>query len=397
VNTPARACTACGAAAAPEAWRCACGGLLDLPEIALGPLRAQSGAGLWRYGPWIPVDPVPGLSMGEGGTALLDAGPDLPGVHVKLEFVFPTGSFKDRGAVVLVAAALERRAGALIADSSGNAGSAIAAYAARAGLDTTVFVPEGTSAGKQAQIRSYGARLQPVPGDRTAATAAAIAEVERTGSTYASHIYDPIFLQGTKTFAFEVWEQLGAAPDAVLVPVGNGTLLLGAHRGFRELRAAGFTDRLPALIALQSERCSPLAAAFAAGRDQPVEVPPAPATVAEGIAIPSPPRGAQILAAVRDTGGCVVSVPEAAIAPAANELARRGLLVEPTAALVWAAVLLLRGRLDIPVAPAAQRAARELAAWRAARELAAWRAARELAAATVVVPLCGSGLKAGTP
>jgi threonine synthase len=315
--------------------------------------------------------------MGEGGTALLDAGPDLPGVQVKLEFVSPTGSFKDRGAVVLIAAAVHESATAVIADSSGNAGSAIAAYAARAGLPCTVFVPEATSLGKQAQIAAYGARLERVPGDRTAATDRAIAEVERTGSTYASHIYDPRFLQGTKTFAFEVWEQLGAAPDAVLVPVGNGTLLLGAHQGFRELRAAGLIDRLPALIALQSERCAPLGAAFASGAEQPVEVPAGPPSVAEGIAIPAPPRGAQILAAVRESGGCIVAVPEDAIAPAARELALRGLLVEPTAALVWAATLILRGRLEAPV---------EGVAWPAARELAA--------GGTLVVPLCGSGLKA---
>jgi threonine synthase len=350
----------------------------DLPEVALGPLPEVPRHGLWRYEPWISVPPVPGLSMGEGGTALISAGPDLPGVHLKLEFVSPTGSFKDRGAVVVVAAAVHDGAKAVFADSSGNAGSAIAAYAARAGLPCTVFVPERTSAGKQAQIEAYGARLERVPGDRTAATERAIEEVERTGSMYASHIYDPRFLQGTKTFAFEVWEQLRTVPDAVPVPVGNGTLLLGAHRGFRELRSAGLIDRLPALIALQSERCAPLAAAFAAGADHPVEVgADVTPTVAEGIAIPAPPRGAQILAAVRESGGCVVAVPEAAIVPAGRELARRGLLVEPTAALVWAAALLLRGRLEVPVS-----------------DDEAWRAAGRLAGGTLVVPLCGSGLKA---
>jgi threonine synthase len=349
----------------------------DLPEVALGALPEVTGPGLWRYASWIPVPAVPGLSMGEGATALLEAGPELPGVHLKLEFVSPTGSFKDRGAAVLIAAAVHDGATAVVADSSGNAGSAIAAYAARASLPCTVFVPESTSPGKPAQIAAYGARLERVPGDRSAATERAIAEVERTGSTYASHIYDPRFLQGTKTFAFELWEQLGTVPDAVLVPVGNGTLLLGAHRGFHELRSAGLTDRLPALIALQSERCAPLAAAFASGADHPVEVPAGPPTVAEGIAIPAPPRGAQILAAVRESGGCVVAVPEAAIAPAGRELARRGLLVEPTAALVWAAALLLRGRLKVPVS-----------------DDEAWRAAGRVAAGTLVVPLCGSGLKA---
>jgi threonine synthase len=340
---------------------------------------AATSRGLWRYGECIPVPAAVAavLSLGEGLTPLIDAGDELPGVSLKLDSLFPTLSFKDRGAVVLVARAVARGAGSLVADSSGNAGSAIAAYAARAGLACTVFVPERTSAGKQKQIRAYGAELELVAGDRTATTEAAIAAVARTGATYASHIYDPYFLQGTKTFAFELWEQAGGAPEAVLVPVGNGTLLLGAARGFRELQRAGLIDRVPALIGVQSDRCAPLAEAWARGDDQPVAV-TASATAAEGIAIPRPPRGAQILAAVRNSGGCLVGVPEAAIAPAQAELSRRGLLVEPTAALVWGATLLARGH----------RALGDLGV-----DGEAWSRARGLAAGTLVVPLCGSGLK----
>jgi threonine synthase len=317
--------------------------------------------------------------MGEGGTPLIAAGPEHPGLRLKLEFVSPTLSFKDRGAVVLVASALERRADRLIADSSGNAGSAIAAYAGRAGLECRVFVPRGTSAGKQAQIRAYGARLEEVDGDRTATTDAAIGAVAQTGAMYASHIYDPLFLQGTKTFAFEIAEQMRGVPDAVVVPVGNGTLLLGAARGFRELHAAGAIDRTPALIAVQSDRCAPLAVAWERGEPAPATVRAEP-TLAEGIAIPRPVRGAQILAAVRDSGGCVVSVREQAIEPARRELARKGLLVEPTAAITWAAALLARG---------------ESLGNGAGPNGAGWEPARTLAAGSLVVPLCGSGLKAG--
>ncbi len=216
---------------------------------------------------------------------------------------------------------MQRHAGALVADSSGNAGSAIAAYAARAGLPCTVFVPEHTSAGKQRQIRAYGAALELVPGDRTATTQAAIDAVSATGAMYASHIYDPYFLQGTKTYAFELWEQLDAGPDALILPVGNGTLLLGAARGFRELHAAGLMDHAPALIGVQSERCAPLASAWAAGATQPAQIEARP-TVAEGIAIPRPPRGAQILAAVRASGGCIVEVPEEAVGPRADRVGR---------------------------------------------------------------------------
>ena len=377
-------CTICGRPAQPSQWRCGCGGPLDLPDIpadAIRDLPRSTGRdhGLWRYRECIPVDAATAaeLSLGEGMTPLVDAGAKLPGVSIKVDYLFPTLSFKDRGAVVLVASAVQRGAGALVADSSGNAGSAIAAYAARAGIPCTVFVPDHTSAGKQRQIRAYGASLRLVPGDRTATTQAAIDAVSATGAMYGSHIYDPYFLQGTKTYAFELWEQLDAGPEALILPVGNGTLLLGAARGFRELHAAGLIDRGPALIGVQSERCAPLARAWAADSSEPVAIEARP-TVAEGIAIPRPPRGAQILAEVRASGGCIVEVPEAAVAPAQAELAARGLFVEPTAALTWGAALLARSHpalVDIN-APGD-----------------GWARARELAAGSVVVPLCGSGLK----
>jgi threonine synthase len=378
------ACTVCGREPAQAQWRCACGGPLDLPDVPASALRelpapSARDRGLWRYHECIPVsgDIATRVSLGEGMTSLTDAGEQLPGVTIKLDYLFPTLSFKDRGAVVLVASALQRGAQALVADSSGNAGSAIAAYAARSGLRCTVFVPERTSTRKQNQIRAYGAALERVAGDRTATTEAAIAAVSATGAMYASHIYDPYFLQGTKTYAFELWEQIGTAPEALLMPVGNGTLLLGAARGFRELHAAGLIDRPPALIAVQSERCAPLARAWATGAAEPVDI-RARDTVAEGIAIPRPPRGSQILAAVRASDGCVVEVPEEAVAPAQAELARRGLFVEPTAALTWAAALLTRSHpalADVAVTGDG------------------WDRARELASARLVVPLCGSGLK----
>jgi threonine synthase len=384
VSVQPLACTICGRAAEADDWRCSCGGPLDLPLLPADALRglepeAPDAGGLWRYRECIPVADLSAarVTLGEGLTPLVSAGPELAGVSVKLEFLFPTGSFKDRGAVVLIAAALARGARSVIADSSGNAGSAIAAYAARAGIGCTVFVPESTSAAKRRQIRAYGAELELVAGDRTATTDAAIAAVARTGATYASHIYDPRFLQGTKTFAFEVWEQNGGAPDALIVPVGNGTLLLGAARGFAELRRAGLIDREPALIAIQSERCAPLARAWRDGAAEPAEV-DAGETAAEGIAVPRPPRGAQILQAIRASGGCAVTVPEETIPLAQSELGRRGLFVEPTAALVWGAALLARRH---------RASAGVLAAD------PAWDTARALAAGTVVVALCGSGLK----
>lgn len=356
----------------------------DLPLVAADALRelkpTRPGlAGMWRYRDCIPVaeDAAARVTMSEGLTPLVTVEPGLAGVMAKLEFLFPTGSFKDRGAAALIAAALDRGVRAVVADSSGNAGGAIAAYATRAGLDCTVYVPQSTSPAKRAQILAYGARLEVVAGDRTATAEAAVAAVQRTEATYASHVYDPYFMQGTKTIAYEIWEQAGDAPDALIVPVGNGTLLLGVARGFTELRQAGLVRREPALIAVQSERCGPLARAWAEGGEEPTEV-HAGETAAEGVAIPRPPRGAQILSAVRATGGCVVSVPEEAIRPAQALLGRRGLFVEPTAALVWAAALISRSPGAVPGLGG---------------EGPVWDRARRIASGSVVVPLCGSGLK----
>jgi threonine synthase len=322
--------------------------------------------------------------MGEGATPLISAGDGaLEGVSFKLEFLSPTGSFKDRGAVVLMASAVERGASELVADSSGNAGSAVAAYAARAGLPITVFVPAGTSAAKQAQIRAYGAALELVPGDRTATAERAAAAVRERGALYASHVYDPYFLQGTKTYAYEVWEQLGGAPDTLILPAGNGTLLLGAAIGFAELAASGLITRPPALIAVQSEGCAPLARAWQTGRDEPMAVRAQP-TAAEGIAIPAPARGSEMLAAVQSSQGCFLSVPEEAILPAQADLAARGLLVEPTGAIAWAAFLLARAPETLRIGGRAPTLSGH-----------GWARAAELLQGSVVVPLTGSGLKTG--
>jgi threonine synthase len=308
---------------------------------------------LWRYREALPVAEVAGLSMGEGMTPLLN-GPGRPGVAVKVDYLMPTGSFKDRGAVLLatLAARVLLRAASLsvarmVADSSGNAGSAIAAYATRAGIGCDVYVPASTSAGKLAQLDAYGARVHRVEGTREDTAAAAAEAADQPGVFYASHVYNPVFLHGTKTYAFEIWEQLGGRlPEVLLLPVGNGTLVLGCYLGCRELLAAGLIDRLPRIVAVQAAGCAPLAAAMRSGAAAPGEAPPGSknrevrgsGTVAEGIAIARPARGAQILAAVRDTGGDIVTVTDDQTRAACAELARSGLYVEPTSGVCWAAL-----------------------------------------------------------
>jgi threonine synthase len=282
---------------------------------------------LWRYSSRLPSSGEK-VTLGEGLTPLV---PVRPGLWCKLDYVMPTGSFKDRGATVLLSFAAGLGVERVVVDSSGNAGRSVAAYAARAGITAEVYVPESTPLAKVAAVQELGARVVVVPGDRAAAADAARSAVEQTGAWYASHVYRPEFVHGVKTLAFELHEQLDGPPGTVVVPAGNGTLVLGLWLGFRELGAG-----LPRIVAVQAERCAPLA-----GRA------PTGPTAASGIAIPAPPRRTQVRAAILATGGLVVTVPEPALARAGAELARLGLAVEPTAAAAWAALPALgaaRGR-----------------------------------------------------
>ncbi len=293
---------------------------------------------MWRYREAIPIgDDSAIVSFDEGMTPMIpvDLGPG--GLHLKLEQLFTTGSYKDRGAAVLVSKAKELGIERVVEDSSGNAGCAIAAYAAKAGIRCEILVPESTSPGKLAQILLYGAVLERIPGSREDTAKAALAAAEST--YYASHSWNPFFFHGTKTFAFEVWEQMGfRAPDALLLPVGNGTLLIGSFIGFSELKEVGKIDRVPRHIAVQTANCDPLRQMFRDGLDA---VPPVRTrdTIAEGVAIAAPVRGREIVDIVRRTGGQVVAVDDGEVENALLLLGRKGLYVEPTSALPVAAYL----------------------------------------------------------
>ncbi|MEV1023877.1 pyridoxal-phosphate dependent enzyme [Streptomyces sp. NPDC050264] len=347
-------------------WCCpACRGPLDL-DYSPTPASLKSLTGrvnsLWRYAECLPL-PAPDCTLGEGRTPVV---PLTDNVSAKLDFLMPTLSFKDRGAVMLAALATRLRPDRVIADSSGNAGTAVAAYCARAQLPCTVYVPEGTSPKKLEQIGAHGARLEVVAGDREATARAARAAADESGVFYASHVHNPYFLHGTKTYVHELWEELGGRlPDALVVPVGNGTLLLGAALAVAELHTAGMIDRRPALHAVQAAAVAPLAAAWQAGADDLVGVTPMAPTFAEGIAIPRPPRARQILRAVRESGGAFHTVTEDQIRHAQLDLASRGLYVESTGVACWAAT-------------------------RDGGPLGA-----TLNNRTAVVPLCGAGLKTG--
>lgn len=359
MTLPDLVCTACERSYPVESliWRCECGGVLDVGDFASPAAGIDDSTwSMWRYPGVLPVAKDPSVSMGEGMSPLVWSA--MSNVRLKADLLMPTGSFKDRGAVVLATLANALGVTDAVVDSSGNAGTAAAAYFSRAGIACRVFVPASTSPGKLAQIRAHGADVELVGGNRADTAEAAMAAASQPGVFYASHVFHPYFLHGVKTYGYEIWESGGRTlPDTVVVPVGNGTLVLGCHLAFAELVAAGLAPRMPAIVAVQTKGCAPLATAWATGARQPAVVEPGP-TVAEGIAISAPPRGAQILAAVADSGGAIVSVDDDAVLAAKRDLASAGWYVEPTSAVCWAAA---RGGL--------------------------------VTGADVVVPLCGTGLK----
>ena len=287
-------CSRCGRSwsLVDRRWLCTCGGLLDLVGPLVDPWQAgaartgtgrlaPSGSPLLRYRATLP----PGAAAVDLGMTITRVAELRLGMFVKADYQQPTGSFKDRGAAVTIGVAAGLGVDAVVVDSSGNAGK----------------------------------------------SAAAQEEVRRTGRWYASHVHQPLFHHGVKTLAFELFEQVpGLDSGSVVVPAGNGTLVLGLWIGFGELAALGRLRRRPVLVAVQAERCAPLAG-LVPGSDA-----GAAPTAAAGIAIPAPPRAAQVRGAVLASGGRVVTVGEEAIASARDELAGLGFEVEPTGAVAWA-------------------------------------------------------------
>jgi len=328
-------------------WRCSCGSLLDIefrPSFPIDKIRSRKTT-LWRYREAIPLEEDSHIvSFEEGFTPLVSVEVAGRPVWLKQDYLFPTGSYKDRGASVLISKAKELCVETVVEDSSGNAGCAVAAYCAKAGIECEIFVPADTSPAKLAQIELYGASLHRIPGSREETARAVLGAAER--HYYASHSWNPFFFHGTKTFAFEICEQMGwQAPDTVILPVGNGTLLLGAQIGFRELWEAGIIGMIPKIIGVQSAHCAPLSLAFRMGMKTVPAIQKLD-TLAEGIAIAEPIRGLQILRTVENSGGEFIEVDEEEIKKALIYLARKGFYVEPTAAATIAAIPKYLSRLN---------------------------------------------------
>jgi len=338
-------CPACGAQYPEDdvVWRCRCGSYLDLKEMFRPDPEKFTGTHfLHRYSSVLPLrDPKNAVSFGEYATPLHPMTFYGIPVKVKMDYLLATGSFKDRGAAVMVNKCRELGISRIVEDSSGNSASAVAAYSALAGIHAHIFMPAGNSSAKTIQVSTYGATLHKIPGNRTdCAMAAKEAAAE---SYYAAHTWNPYFLHGTKTVIYEIMEQMNWTPPGyIIIPVGSGTQFLGIWLGLKEMKHAGLIKTYPRLVAVQSEHCTPLKN-FAQGKITP-ELPKTP-ILAEGIAIRHPARLSQILQALKETAGETVTVTDRDIVEGLQMAAKQGLYIEPTSAAAIAALKQYSNRL----------------------------------------------------
>lgn len=315
--------------------------ITDLPGIGRDDVFSGTRS-IWRYAAALPVTVADPITMGEGCTPLVERRWHGGRALFKLEWFAPTGSFKDRGASVMMSILRQQGISHVLEDSSGNGGAAVAAYAAAGGVKAKILAPGYTQPGKTVQMRVYGAEVELTPGTRQ--DCADAAEAQSAQIFYASHNWQAFFLQGTKTLAYELWEDLGfRAPDNILIPTGAGSNVLGCDIGFSELLRAGQITKLPRLFAVQPENCAPIQAGFASGATDfaPVETRP---TIAEGTSIAKPIRTREVLSALRRSQGGAVAVSEEEIVAALMELAGTGLYAEPTCATAAAALTKLQAQ-----------------------------------------------------
>ncbi len=314
---------------------------LDASTLPLERLRDRPPS-LWRYHEVLPVGPDDAVSLGEGMTPLLKIN-ERSFIYVKDESRNPTGSFKARGLCLAVTMAKLLGARGLQAPSAGNAAGALAAYGARAGMPVTVAMPEDTPRAFIEECRLYGARVELVKG--TIADAGKWLKAHGDGQAFdCSTLKEPYRIEGKKTMAYELYEQLaGELPDVIVYPTGGGTGLVGMWKAFGEMRALGWPmPRVPRLVSVQAAGCAPVVKGFVE-RAEKTEPWPDAHTAAYGLRVPSPIGGFLCLRALRETNGTAVAVPEEQIEGATRELARMtGIDVCPEGGASWAALQSLR-------------------------------------------------------
>ena len=322
---------------------------LDRDEVAARRL------GMWQIPEVMPVrDPANYVSLGEGGTPLL-AAPRLGArlgftrLFIKEEGLNPTGSFKARGIAAAVSKAKELGVRALTIPTAGNAGAALAAYGARAGIPVEVFMPADTPELFKKEVRAYGATLHEVDGLIDRAGALARERAAEIGAFDVSTLKEPYRCEGKKTMGYEVALQMGwRLPDVIVYPTGGGTGIVGMWKAFEEMEALGWIgDERPRMMSVQAEGCAPIVRAFEAGteRARPWEE---AATYASGIRVPAAVGDYLILRAVRASGGRAVAVSEEEIAEGARLISTlEGIFAAPEGGATLAALLKLRERGDV--------------------------------------------------
>ncbi|MHC4398719.1 MAG: threonine synthase [Planctomycetota bacterium] len=274
-------------------------------------------------------------SLGEGNTPLVSLERNaeelgLRSLWAKLEFMAPTGSFKDRGSAVLVTMGRELGVTEFVEDSSGNAGASLSAYATAAGIKAHVFAPANAASGKLNQIKVFGATLHKIEGPRQAATEAAETFVAKRELVYMSHNLSPYFSEGMKTASYELVQMLGEEVEHVVLPVGNGSLLIGMARGYQELLEAGTIERIPRFHGVQAHAVRPVVAALNGENWSHKDIQP---TRASGIAVSKPPRLAEMIACIHATEGAGVTISEDSLTTWQKRLASsEGIFAEMTSA-----------------------------------------------------------------
>jgi threonine synthase len=332
-------CIECGKEHGDESYTCDCGGLLevsiDLNEVDIDFKLNGSNLHVWKYRNLLPVKIKP-ISLREGGTPLyrvkkLEKELDLKEVYVKHEGLNPSGSFKDRGMTVGVTKALELGKRAVACASTGNTSASMAMYAAKAGLNAYVLLPAGKVAlGKVAQALMHGARVIGIKGNFDVALSL-VREISNLENFYLLNSVNPFRLEGQKTIAYEIVDEIGL-PDRIVLPVGNAGNISAIYKGFKEFRELGLTDRVPKMTGIQAEGASPIYRAFIEGRRD-IDPFKNPETVATAIRIGNPVNARKALRAIYESGGVAEVVSDEEIIDAQKFLAaKEGIGVEPASA-----------------------------------------------------------------
>ncbi|WP_298773653.1 threonine synthase [uncultured Shewanella sp.] len=325
--------------ATPTRIKCDCGGALWLKNDSLKLNKqdiVQHDFTLWRYSKAYPITRADvKVSFNETLTPMPKLLWNNIPIFAKMDSLMPTGSFKARGAAMVINTLVDQGINCFAEDSSGNGGSAYAGYCAKGNLTLNVFLPAGTAAGKIVQTKMYGANCIEIDGTREDVANAAINSLQTHGSYYVGHNWHPLFIEGVKSIAYEIWEQNNyQAPDNFIAPAGNGSLIAGAYIGFNELFRAGEISTMPRLFGVQSAAINPFVKQFN-DDDSPIKP---KNTIAEGIRIVRSSRITEIIQFVRHTQGQFIDVTDEQIKQALIKMGQKGFFIEPTSATAFAGI-----------------------------------------------------------